>query len=64
MPKFLYRFLPFLLALSAYAEVEAPVEKASPATVIIFLFLFVGSIAGYFVYTWWNQRKNRERGEE
>ena len=64
MPKFLYRFLPFLLSLSAYAEAEAPAEKASPATVIIFLFLFVGSIAGYFVYTWWNQRKKRERGEE
>ena len=62
MTKALYRFFPLLIAFSAYAQstgAEAPAEKASPVTVVIFLVLFVGSIAGYFAYVWWNQRRIR-----
>ena len=58
MTKALYRFFPLLIAASAYAQTaDAPTEKASPVTVVIFLLLFVGSIAGYFGYVWWTQRK-------
>jgi hypothetical protein len=61
MPKVLLRFVPFLMAASAFAQAqapEAPAEKASMLTVVIFLLLFFGSCAGYFVYLWWNHRKN------
>ena len=64
MAKVLSWLLPVLLISSAYAQAEPPTEKASPVTVVIFLLLFVGSIAGYFAYIWWNQRKKRQRGEE
>lgn len=63
MTKALYRFLPALVAVSAFAEstgADAPVEKASPLTVVIFLVLFLGSIAGYFAYLWWQQRRIRQ----
>jgi CHASE2 domain-containing sensor protein len=63
MFKTLSRFLPLLIAFSAYAQTEAPTEKASPLIVVIFLVLFVGSCVGYFAYMWWNQRKSRQRGE-
>ena len=60
MVKALYRFLPLLAASSVYAQsADAPTEKASPVTVVIFLLLFFGSCAGYFVYVWWKQRKNK-----
>jgi flagellar basal body-associated protein FliL len=64
MTKALYRLLPLLIAFSARAEVEAATEKASPVTVVIFLVLFVGSIAGYFGYVWWTQRKAKAEGKE
>ena len=64
MLKLPFRFLPFFVALSAFAQAEAPTEKASPVTVVIFLVLFVGSCAGYFLYVWWNQRKSRGEGEK
>ena len=63
MVKTLSRFVPLLIAASAYAQAEPPTEKASPVTVIIFLLLFVGSCAGYFAYIWWNQRKKRKSGK-
>ena len=54
--------LPFLmLALSAYAQApEPPTEKASFATVVVFLVLFIGSCVGYFAYTLWMSRKKRD----
>lgn len=69
MTKHLYKFLPALVAFSAYAEstgADAPADKASPLTVVIFLVLFIGSIAGYFAYLWWQQRRIRQesRGKE
>jgi flagellar basal body-associated protein FliL len=59
MPKLLPWLFPVLVASSAYAQAEPPVEKAGTLTVIIFLVLFVGSCVAYFAYMWWNQRKNR-----
>ena len=71
MAKALFSLFPLLIAASAYAETaEAPAEKASPIVVVVFLVLFVGGCAGYFVYMWWEQRKTRrqeamkERGSE
>ena len=62
MTKALYRFLPVLIAFSACAQsTEAATEKASPITVVIFLVLFVGSIAGYFAYVWWSQRRIKQQ---
>lgn len=54
--------LPLLIfAMSAYAQVpDPPTEKASPATVVIFLVLFIGSCVGYFAYTLWMARKKRD----
>ncbi|MGZ5037793.1 MAG: hypothetical protein ACXWHZ_13645 [Usitatibacter sp.] len=66
MTKALYRFLPALIASSAFAQstaADAPSESASPVTVVIFLVLFFGSIAGYFAYVWWSQRKVRQHAE-
>jgi flagellar basal body-associated protein FliL len=65
MAKIFARFFFLLVAFSAYAQAaaEAPVDKASPVTVIIFLLLFVGSCAGYFVYLWWSQKKVRAAGQ-
>ena len=57
MHKLLSLLLPVLAISSAFAQAEPPTEKADPFTVVIFLVLFVGSIAGYFVYIWW-KRKN------
>jgi hypothetical protein len=49
-----------LTPLFAFAQdaAEAPVEKASPLTVIVFLALFVGSCIGYFAYIWWQKKKS------
>ena len=50
---------PFLmLALNAFAQAEeVPAEKASTATVVIFLVLFIGSCVGYVAYTLWTAQK-------
>jgi hypothetical protein len=59
MPKLLCRFLPLLIAFSAYAETaEVPTEKAGLLSVVVFVLLFVGSCGGYFAYVWWNHRKS------
>ena len=65
MPRFPVRFLPLLLASSAFAQAqaEAPVEKANLFTVVVFLAIFVGSCAGYFVYLWWNHKRRGATGE-
>jgi CHASE2 domain-containing sensor protein len=66
MAKALFSLFPLLIAASAFAQstgAEAPAEKANPFTVVIFLVLFVGGCAGYFVYLWWSQRKIRLQGE-
>ena len=65
MPKFLLRFLPLFLVMSAFAQkgAEPPVEKANMATVVVFLVLFFGGCLGYVVYLWWNHRKNPKSGD-
>ena len=62
MAKTLLSFVPLLIAFSAFAEAEAPTEKADPLTIGIFLFLFFGGCVGYFVYMWWEQKKRKEQG--
>jgi hypothetical protein len=60
MPKFLLRFLPLFIAVSAFAQAkvaEPPVEKADMFTVVLFLVLFFGGCAGYVVYLVWTHRK-------
>jgi hypothetical protein len=66
MARVLSGILPILAASSAYAQTsgaEAPVEKASGLTVVIFLLLFVGMCAGYFAHVWWGERKRRQMGQ-
>lgn len=63
MVKSFSRLFPLLVAASAYAaEAEKPAEKADPLIVVVFLVLFVGGCAGYFVWMWWEQKKSREQG--
>ena len=54
--------LPFLMfALNAYAQTsEPPVEKASFATVVIFLVMFIGSCAGYLGWVLWSAKKKQD----
>jgi hypothetical protein len=66
MGRALYRSFPFLVVCSIYAQTpgaEAPVDKASGLTVVIFLLLFAGSCVGYFAYVWWTERKRRQLRE-
>ena len=49
-----------LFALAQGAAAEAPVEKASPLTVLLFLALFVGSCLGYGAYVWWRRKSHPE----
>ena len=50
-----------LVALAQAAE--PPVEHASTGVVVVFLVLFIGSIAAYGVYLWWRSRSTKP-GEE
>lgn len=66
MSKSLLRFFPLFIVASAFAQAQAaepPTEKASTFSVVVFLLLFFGAIIGYFVYLWWNQRKNPEAAD-
>jgi cytochrome bd-type quinol oxidase subunit 2 len=66
MAKVLSGFFPYFMVSSAYAQssgAEAPADKASMLTVVIFLLLFAGACVGYFAYIWWNARKKRQREE-
>lgn len=66
MPKILSTFmlslltqLP-LLALAQEREVSnAPVETVSMVYVVIFGLVFIGMIAGFFFYLFWNERKEK-----
>ncbi len=66
MARVLSGFFPVFAVSSAYAQTsgaEAPVEKASSLTVVIFLLLFVGLCVGYFAYVWWSERRRRKLEE-
>ena len=64
MKRLLSSLLPLLFPLLAFAQQaadEAPVEHASPVTVVAFLALFFGGILAYAVFLW---RKARGRNAE
>lgn len=65
MVRILCSFLLALASWSAYAQssgAEPPVEHASMLTVVIFVVLFVAGCVGFVWYTWWQGRKEKERG--
>ena len=64
MTRILTALLPLLFVSSAFAQAaaEPPVEKANMFTVVVFLLVFVASIAGYFVYLWWTHRRSQREG--
>jgi len=43
---------------------EAPMEKADPMFVLLFLILFVGSGVAYAGYLWWRNRKDKQEAGE
>ena len=47
-----------VLALAAAPEeaVHAPSEPVSMVYVVLFGVVFVGMIAGFFIYLWWNEK--------
>ena len=59
-----FPLLMFTLTAFAQAAEEAPTEKASTATVVIFLALFIGSCVGYVAYTLWTAHKKVSEKEE
>jgi hypothetical protein len=63
MLRLISRLSPALASVTAYAQstaAEAPVEKASGVTVVLFLVLFVGMCVGYGVWAWRNHKKEKE----
>ena len=58
MKKLLSAVFLLLVPLLAFAQsaAEPPVEKASTGVVVVFLVLFLGSIAAYGVYLWMRAR--------
>ncbi len=63
--RILSTFLLALFSLAAFAQTaaEAPVEKASAATIIVFVAFFVVSCVGYFAYAWWSDKKEKAAGQ-
>jgi len=65
MNKFLSAISLFLMSCCAFAatkEMEgasAPVETVDMIYVVIFVIIFVGLIAGFFVYLWWGDRNKK-----
>jgi hypothetical protein len=58
-------WLLLIFVASVYAQstpAEAPMEQASPVTIVLFLVLFLGGILGYVGYTWWRGRKDQKNG--
>lgn len=46
------------LAYALTSETEAPIDKVSPMTVVVFLVVIAAAIVGFF---WWNARRDRPR---
>ena len=57
-------FLSFACAYAQSSAPEAPVEHASPLTVVIFLVMFIGACVAYVAYTWWRGRHRKQRAAE
>ena len=62
LPTALFLFLAPLLAFAQKAAEDAPVEKASMTTVLVFLALFFGSIVAYGAWLWWRARAGKREG--
>lgn len=66
MVRLLSAFFPFLIVCCAYAQTtgaDAPADKASMLSVVLFLLLFVGTCVGYFAYIWWREKKKGQRAK-
>ena len=65
MKKILSAITLFLMSCWAFAatkEMEgasAPVDTVDMIYVVIFIVIFVGSIIGFFVYLWMNEKKQK-----
>ena len=61
MRSMLFTLVSLLAAASAYAQDEAassmPPETVSIVYVALFALVFVGMIAGFFIYLWWHERE-------
>ncbi len=68
MSRYWFALVPFLAACLAYAQDDGaaipPSETVSVIWVAVFGVLFVGMIVGFFVYLWWNEKKNKNKGNE
>jgi hypothetical protein len=64
MRKLLPALLLALSILPAFAETDPPVERASGLTVLVFVVLFIGGIAGYFAYVWWSAKRDKALADE
>ena len=65
MSRLLPAAITLLASLPALAQEakEAPMEKADPLFVLLFLVLFVGSGVAYAGYLWWRNRKDKEQAD-
>lgn len=69
MTTFLSGIFLFLVSLLAQAQdngglASAPSETVSMVWVVLFLVIFIGTIVGFFVFLWWNEKKRgREAGQ-
>lgn len=67
MSKFLPAVFLSLVSFLAYAADVAdnpPTPEASPLALIVFAIIFVGGIAGFFVFIWWKERERKRRESE
>ena len=64
MSRLFLAFITVLMAVSAFAQAEAPPEPTNTAAVVLFLVLFVGSCVGFIAYTVWNHKKQKQRDGE
>lgn len=63
MRRLICRLAPALASVTAYAQsaaAEAPVEKASGATVVLFLLVFFGMCVAYGVWAWRDSKKKKK----
>ena len=64
LPASAFLLLASLASFAQTAQSEAPVEKASPAVVIAFVVLFLGSCAAFGIYAVWRAKKDKQAGQE
>lgn len=52
--------LPVLAATEDVGRADAPVETVGMVYVVIFGVLFIGSIVGFFIYLYMNEKKSKK----